>query len=342
VVWTLIGLLDAAIWSAVALISKSLLGFLNPLVLNLVTRLVTLLALGLVAVPLVAGGMLPLGFAITWRATAYILLTAFLGWFVGYTAYLYALRIGDVSVVAPLGATDPVYTGLFAFLLLGTPLSGATIAGLGCTTAGVVAVTYWMEVRAPSGAAIAVELAGPADVLTAATDAPAATLSSGNGLATGAVRRAGLRRQVQVAALATTAAASWGLATICIQEAIAAAGAASLTLVLVYEALGCVLLAPLAWRARGRTLCRPLRSGDRRRLAVLLLACGVLDACFTMLFYVVVEKIGAVLTNVAIATSPIFAIVGGLLLLHERLNTKLALAITVTLTGVLLAVLGAR
>jgi drug/metabolite transporter (DMT)-like permease len=55
---------------------------------------------------------------------------------------------------------------------------------------------------------------------------------------------------------------------------------------------------------------------------------------------VVVGELGAVLTNVAIATSPVFAIIGGMLLLRERLSLKLALAVTLTLFGVLLAVLG--
>lgn len=334
-------MLDAALWAGVALVSKRLLSFLDPLVLNLVARIITLLTLGVVAVPLVAVGLVPLGFGMTWRAGGYILLTAFLAWFVGYTAYLYALRLGDVSVVAPVGATDPVFTGLFAFLLLSAPLGGLTITGLICTTAGVAAVTYWMEVRTPGTLEPALEAAGPADVLAAPPGGSAVAAAAPDGVPpSGDARRPALRRQVQVAALALTAAAVWGLATIFVQEAIAAVGGTSITLVLVYEAFGCLLLAPLAWRSRRRALCRPLRVGDRRRLALLLCAGGLLDTVFMVLFYVVVEKLGAVLANVALATAPIFSIAGALLLLHERLNVKLALAIAVTLAGVFLAVLG--
>ena len=170
VIWTLVALLDAALWAGVALVSKRLLTFLDPLVLNLVASVITLLTLCVVAVPLVAGGIVPLGFAMTWKATGYVVLTALFGWFGGYTVYLYALRIGDMSVVAPVGATDPVFTGLFAFLLLGAPLGGLTIAGLVCTTAGVAAVTYWMEVRAPG--TVAIQAAGPADILAPVRTSP--------------------------------------------------------------------------------------------------------------------------------------------------------------------------
>lgn len=368
----LIGLLDAALWAGVVVVSKQLLRFVDPVVLNLLARLVTLLTLLVVGVPLVAAGVVPLGFAVTWEATGYIALTAVVSWFLGYTCYLYALRMGDISVVAPVGATDPVWTGLFAFALLGAPLGGFLVAGLLCTTAGVAAVTYFMEVRA-APVALPAEAAGPAggspvgggtgdDNRSAGGDAAP---DDGRAAGAGNSRRSRPGRRVQVAVLATTAAAAWGLATILIQQAIESTGGASLTLVLLYEAFGCLLLAPLAWRRRsrafrdlnaspaGREVRRlPDRQGGRfpggrgclserrGRLLGLLAAGGALDSLFIVLFYVVVEQLGAVLTNIAIATSPIFSIAGGLLFFRERIGLKLALAIALTLAGVFLAVLG--
>ncbi len=45
------------------------------------------------------------------------------------------------------------------------------------------------------------------------------------------------------------------------------------------------------------------------------------------------------LTTLITATSPIFAILGGVVFLRERLGAKLALAAAVTLAGVFLATL---
>lgn len=355
IVWMLIGLVDAAFWAGVVVVSKHLLRFIDPVVLNLLARAVTLMILVVVGVPLVAVGALPLGFAVTWQAAGYIGLTALVSWFLGYTLYLYALRMGDVSVVAPVGATDPVWTGLFAFVLLGAPIGGLLVAGLVCTTAGVAAVTYWMELRG-GAVPLPAEAAGPAGAsgLTAPqTCDPARAAAPGETPSTksqagpsrseddaAARTPGGLSRQVNVVALATTAAAAWGLATILIQQAIAAAVGASITLVLLYEVFGCLMLAPFAWKRRARAFCRPPGAGDRRRLIGLLAAGGVLDSLFIVLFYVVVEQLGAVLANIAIATSPVFSILGGVLLLRERVGVKLALAITLTLAGVFLAVLG--
>ena len=58
-----------------------------------------------------------------------------------------------------------------------------------------------------------------------------------------------------------------------------------------------------------------------------------------VLFYVLIDQIGPVLTTLIVATSPIFAIVGGMVFLRERVGARLALGVAVTLAGVFLATL---
>ena len=88
---------------------------------------------------------------------------------------------------------------------------------------------------------------------------------------------------------------------------------------------------------RAPLLISPLQGRDRRRVILLLVSAGILNALFSVFWYVLIHEIGPVLTTLITATSPIFAIVGGVVFLRERLGTKLALAAAVTLTGVFLA-----
>jgi len=108
------------------------------------------------------------------------------------------------------------------------------------------------------------------------------------------------------------------------------------------EALGVVLLAPFAMARRSSFAVVGQGAdsgGGPRHVAVLLVAAGVLNATFAVLFYVLIEHIGPVLTTVIVATSPVFAILGGMLVLKERVGPKLALGAGVTLLGVVLATL---
>ena len=50
---------------------------------------------------------------------------------------------------------------------------------------------------------------------------------------------------------------------------------------------------------------------------LLLVGAGVLNALFSVLFYVLIAEIGPVLTTLIIATSPIFAILGGMVFLRD-------------------------
>ena len=74
---------------------------------------------------------------------------------------------------------------------------------------------------------------------------------------------------------------------------------------------------------------------------LLLLASGALEVVFSVLFYLVIDELGAVLAMLLAATAPMFGVVAGMVLLKERLSARLALAITLTIGGVFIAT-GAR
>ena len=82
-----------------------------------------------------------------------------------------------------------------------------------------------------------------------------------------------------------------------------------------------------------------LQGRDRRHVVVLVVAAGVLNGIFAVLFYVLIDQIGPVLTTLVVGTSPIFAILGSMVFLRERVGVKLALGAAVTLAGVFLATL---
>jgi drug/metabolite transporter (DMT)-like permease len=63
----------------------------------------------------------------------------------------------------------------------------------------------------------------------------------------------------------------------------------------------------------------------------------VLEAIFSVLFYLIIDAIGSVLTVLIISTSPVFSIVGGVVLLKERFSKRLAFAAAVTIGGVVIA-----
>jgi len=57
-------------------------------------------------------------------------LSALATWLVAVDAYYYALRGERVAVVAPICRTDPLWTALFAWAILGSAFGGLTLAGM--------------------------------------------------------------------------------------------------------------------------------------------------------------------------------------------------------------------
>ena len=310
------GLLAAACWGAVVVLNKQVLDHVEPVAVNLCVLIVCTATLAAVAVPLSLLHLWPLGLGLTWQAAGWVALNAPVTWLVAFSAYYYALRSGHAGVVGTLTATDPLFTGLFAVVLVGAALTGLTVAGLLLTVLGVVLMALWMGDE-PEPHAPVIEGATPLE----------ASVSTGGA------------RTLAVVGFSLVTAAGWGLSPVLVQLAERSTGGATTTMMLLSGGLGIVALAPfMAVRRRALFVRRP-DARVRRRIVALLVAGGVLNAVFSVLYYVLIAQIGAVLTMVTTATAPIFAIVGGVLVLRERFSRWLALAAAVTLLGVFLAAL---
>jgi drug/metabolite transporter (DMT)-like permease len=310
-VWVGVAFAAAACWGAVVVLNKKVLDYVHPIPVNFLVLVVSVASLIGVAVPLSLLHLWPLGFAMSWAAAGYIAASAAVAWLLASTAYYYALRSGRVGVVGPLSSTDPLFTAVFATVIVGTVIAGLTIAGLIVAFAGVALISRWMgDEPAPHAPALQGAV-GPTLRASAAT----------------------------VVTLSLLTAAGWGFSPVMIELAERSAGGASTTMMVLGEALGVVLLAPFVLARRAPLLIVPLQGRDRRRVVVLLVGAGFLNALLCVLWYVLIAEIGPVLTTLIIASSPIFAILGGVVFLRERFGARLGLGATVTLAGVILATL---
>lgn len=290
-----------ALWALVVVVNKHALVLVRPVAVNFWVRGACIVSLLALAVPLRATGVWPGAFGIDRGAAGWITLSALATWLVGFNAYYVALRRGRVSVVAPVTSTDPVWTAVFAWLLTGAAIGAPTVAGLALATLGIVLVSRWME---PDGA-------------TAARTATA----------------------LAVVPVAVLAAVAWGLGPVFVDLALASYGRATVTMMVMSQAVGMALLGLYLALRREPLSTRPLTAGERARAARLLIAAGVLEALVTVLFYLCIEALGPVLTMLIMATTPLFTMALGTTLLRERVGVRLLAAALVTMSGVALAVL---
>ena len=312
-VWVPVAFFVAVCWGLTVVVNKRTLALVDPIALNLFVRLPSILFMALAVGVLTGFRLWSLGFSMTWTAAGYMTISSVVTWLIAFNTYFLALRLGSVGVVAPIISTDPIFTAVFSVAFLGSALNGRIVGGLLVATSGVMLISRWMEVSSdPHG-----------EVLTA----PA-----------GHHARQGPQLEVVLLSLAT--AAGWGLAPVVIQLAERSVGGPSATMMLQSQVLGLLLVAPLAWRRRHALFPRRLTRDERRSVAWLVVASGALEATFSVFYYLLIDHLGAVLTTILIASSPIFSIVGGMVLLRERVGFKLVLGAAVTLAGVFLALAG--
>jgi drug/metabolite transporter (DMT)-like permease len=368
-VWVLLAFGAAAAWGLTVVINKRTLQYVDPFALNLIMRVPTIALIAVAATLLTATDAWELGFGMTWGAFAWITASAVVTWLIAFNAYYLVLRLGALGVVTPIMATDPLFTAVFAVMLLSAAPGPLVIAGLVVSTVGVVLISRWMEPRAgavptaatlepladagqagPSPAApLLVEPAAP--LLTEAAAIPpgtgppppahtprpsAETPSSSPGPAT--PEKSAARLRFDVIALALLAAAGWGLGPVFIELATESLGAASATMMLQSQTMGLLMLLPIVWR-RHRVVMRRLTRPEWRLVVRFVLIASVLEAYFAVAYYLLIDEIGSVLTVLIIASSPVFAILGGMRFLGERYSWKLAIGAAVTLVGVAIATL---
>ena len=132
----LLALLSALVWGTAPLIFKiGLRGEVSPLAgiffHNLtasVVALITMLALRE-------------SFSYPLRDVAVISFGGFVSGFLGLLLYYKAIKVGEVSVVAPIVASSPLWASLFAILFLGESFSFLKLIGTVLVVGGVVLIT---------------------------------------------------------------------------------------------------------------------------------------------------------------------------------------------------------
>ncbi len=75
------------------------------------------------------------------RDLAVISLGGFISGFLGLLLYYKAIKLGDVSLVAPVVASSPLWASLLAFAFLGEPFSLLRLVGAILVVAGVILIT---------------------------------------------------------------------------------------------------------------------------------------------------------------------------------------------------------
>lgn len=307
----------AVSWGMIVVANKALLRCLNPLPTNLLLRLVA------VPILLVTLGSLALlhisdfAFAITWQAAALIAVAAGIVWLWSFTTYSYALRSGRVSVVSPITGLESVFTALFAPLILGTRLSPLTLAGLAVAVAGAILLGLWTSPETQTGRR--------------------ATL---DGDACDPAPRSRSRYSPwKVVLLSMATAIGWGLAPVIIELAQDLNGGVSGAMIIEAEALSIPMIAALVRISRSPFLVVPLGFGDRRKVIRLLLGAGSLQALYSILMFLVIDHAGAVLFMIVVASSPAWAMIGGVLFLRERVPLRVAFAGSLAVAGALLAII---
>lgn len=208
----------AASWGLVSVVNKRLLEDVHLVPLNFLVRIVAIDAPLAMTVPLTVFRVWPYGFGINAPAFWCIVAAACVTWLVAFTAYYYALRAGRVNAVAPVSSTDPLWTAVFALLLMGAALRASTLLGMAVAICGVVLISRWMD----DGAATT---AGPADgaVVPPLPEAKAAAPTGDAAAQAGAA--SGRSLTFQVVALSLLAAAGWGLGRVLVEMAENAYGA---------------------------------------------------------------------------------------------------------------------
>ena len=326
-----------ALWSLVVVVNKKALESVAPVAANFFIRLATIVGLLLITVPLTVLDLWSNGFGINAEAAGWIALAAVVTWLVAFNAYYYALRGERIAVIAPICGTDPIWTALFAWMMLGTVFGGATLVGMGVAMTGVVLISR----RIGEGAAAEANVLAGAGALAGAAHGD--VLPDGAGATAGAAVTAGApaaaSAKARLVGLAVLAAAGWGLGPIFIDLAAGAYGRPTATMMLLSQVLGALMLGGVLLLRRTPLMLAALTPPQRRRAVALLVVGGLLEAIVSVLFYLSIEAIGPLLTMLIMATTPVFSIILGVVFLRERPGLRLTLAAAVTVAGVLIATL---
>ncbi len=125
-------LLSAIVWGTAPLLFKlGLRGSIPPLA-GILIHNATATLFALIAILLTRNS-----FSYPLKDVLIVSFGGFVSGFIGLLLYYKALKIGDVSIVAPIAASSPLWASLFAFLFLGESINAYKITGSLLIFAGI-------------------------------------------------------------------------------------------------------------------------------------------------------------------------------------------------------------
>lgn len=127
----------AAIWGLSPIFEKMSLKDASTTVVMTI-RLVFISAV--IAVFAVATGKTPEMFQVSGKTLTLILVSGLLGGVIGLFMFFSALKQGDASYVIPIAATAPLFTALYAWVLLGEKITTMRLAGIALISIGAALV----------------------------------------------------------------------------------------------------------------------------------------------------------------------------------------------------------
>jgi uncharacterized membrane protein len=137
-----------ALWALVVIVNERILASVDPPAVDFFVRIAAIVGLILITVPLTVLRLWDNGFGINAAAAGWMALSAVATWLIAFTAYYCVLRGERVAVVVSICSTDPLWTALFAWLILGAAFGGLTFAGMAVAMAGVLLITGRLGARA--------------------------------------------------------------------------------------------------------------------------------------------------------------------------------------------------
>ncbi len=138
---TLLALTVAAIWGLSPIFEKMSLRD-TPTMVVMTIRMLFISAC--ITVFVIATGKAPAIFEISGRVLLLIVGAGLLGGIFGLLIFFTALRDGEASYVIPLAATAPLFSAVYAWVLLGEKITPARIAGIALIVVGA-ALVYWTK-----------------------------------------------------------------------------------------------------------------------------------------------------------------------------------------------------
>jgi drug/metabolite transporter (DMT)-like permease len=288
--------LGAAVsWAIAPLLYRQAISSTNPISAN-ITRLLTN-GIVLAAVLVLSGAAATLA-SFSSSVLSVTIVSGILNIGLGDTLYLIGIKALGVSRAVPIAATYPLFSLIWAVLLLGQPLPMGALAGAGLILAGI-----WLLSMRQTTTEVGIN------------------------------RRAAL---FGVGACLGTAVA-WSLGVTLMDVAIHTSGAATLeanfalvTLRIVATALLFLLLAPLIDRPRGFLKMS-------RKTVVLLCLGGLVSNAVGWLFMNIsfLSLVEAQAVPIS-STSPLFAALLGFLFLHEKASLRTLLGVAAIVAGIVL------